>query len=224
MKKPWELFLLFLKELANFGSLTQGILHDWNWEVSPSRFYRWVIGVIDICRDVGMPTFNQPSWLAVQNFLTKRATDLEGTGVDAQLSQVMDRWRDFNFLSPQSANPYISNTGPYTRVVSAFDMISPILKAVASKLFSYEANPDVDFAGRTITEFEAADTVWMMVKMMRDNPMFQMQDPRYPRWTMPFPFIDYCEQDLRALRDMLRDDPVPIPKPDPTIPWSMPGV
>jgi hypothetical protein len=225
MKEPWTVFLNFWKALAHLGQLTQEFLHDVAWAASPAAFYRWVVKVITFCQDYQVPTFDQPSWLVMKEVLAKKAMDLEGTAINASLTQVMRDWRDFDYEEVPPPNRFKPYAGPYYVVVEGYDKISTFLRYAASRLFSYEENRDVDFAGRTVTNYEAADIIWYVTRKMCDDPMFQMRDPLVPKWFMPFPWLEYCEQDLRQLKDFLRKQSVggdTLPDPS-TVPWSMPG-
>lgn len=223
MKEPWTVFLVFWMKLAELGSITQHFLIEVAWAASPSRFYKWICSVIDFCRNAGVPTFDQPSWLVIQEVLDDKAEKLAGTAVNASLTQIMDEWSNYNYEKAPPPNPYIPYAGPYMTVVGGYDKISGILRSAAGRLFAYEDNQTLDFAGRTVTNYEAADIIWYVVLKMTQSPLFQMRDPYVPKWFMPFPWLEYCEKDLRKLKDFLKErehESSPIPDPE-EVPWSM---
>jgi hypothetical protein len=220
---PWTVFYKFWVKLAVLAEDTQTALAGYLWAVGPSRFYQWIVEVIDFCKDVGVPTLDQPSWAQFQEILLEKAGALRGTATDKYLTQVMEDWRDYDYTEAPPPNPYIPDQGPYVRVVAGYDSISTFLRVAAGRLFGYETNKDVDFAGRTVTLYEAVDVVWYVTRKMCDSPLFQMQDPQVPKWTTPYPWLEYCEKDLRKLKDMLKAKPDELPPPE-DVPWSMPGV
>lgn len=218
---PWTVFLVFWNKLAELGESTQDAIAGYLWAVGPSRFYQWIVEVIDFCRDNDVPTFEQPSWLQLQEILTEKIEKLKGTATDKFLTQIMEEWRDYDYTDAPEPNPYVPDLGPYGRVVDGYNKIYSLLMVAATRLFGYETNKDQDFAGRSITLFEAVDTVWYVTRKMCDNSMFQMRDPQVPKWFMPYPWLEYCEKDLRKLRDILEKKKQEIPL-DPEVPWSMP--
>ena len=223
-KNPWGVFMAFWVRLAELAKDTQVALNECSWAVNPAQFYAWIAAVIRFCRNAGVPTFNQPSWLVLQEILEEKVKVLDGTAVNATLTQVMRSWRDYDYTEAPEPNPMIPYTGPYRAVVNGYNEIFPLLSTAASRLFSYEGNEKVDFAKRTITNYEAADIVWYIVRKMCDLPMFRMQDPQVPKWDMPYPWLEYCEQDLRMLKDKFKQDSFGTSTtPDPgDVPWSMP--
>jgi len=224
MKNPWSVFFDFWHNLTKLGMMTQDFLKQTAWAVNPAFFYQWCVIVIDFLKESGAPTFDQPSWEMLKEILNKRAESLDGTATNLYLTQTMTDWENYDYTVAPPPNPYVPWTGPYSTVVSGYDRISSIMRSLSTRLFGYEENQDRDILMRSITLFEAVDCLWYGTKKMCDNPMFRMRDPKVPKWTTPYPWLEFVEKDLRKIRDSIgkQDDLIPNEIDPDEVPWSMP--
>jgi hypothetical protein len=196
---------------------------------SPARYYEWLIMLIDRLIETGTPTFDQPSWLVLKDVLLERIKKLEADPINAMLTQEMTDWKSFSFFSKEHegvSHPWLPPpTGPLSRIVAAIDKIAGAIRRAVSTLEYESKDRDRDIIGRSITPGEAANIAWNLTVALRDNPLFSFMD--HYGWNSPYPWLEFCEKDLRELRDEWQDDEGLRLDPGTSFgdtPWSMPKI